>query len=101
MRTIDWVDDAIELIDQTALPAELRILRITAVDDLITAIRTLSVRGAPAIGVAGALGVALAVREFAGDASTVARAVRKVETARPTAVNLARGARRAAAKLAD
>jgi len=101
MRTIDWVDDAIELVDQTALPADVRVLRISAVDDLITAIQSLSVRGAPALGVAGAFGVALAARQFASDAEGLAEAVRRIESARPTAVNLARGARRAAAHLAD
>ncbi|GGQ44200.1 S-methyl-5-thioribose-1-phosphate isomerase [Couchioplanes azureus] len=101
MRTIDWVDGAVELIDQTALPGELKVLRVTAVAELIAAIRSLAVRGAPALGVAGAFGVALAAREFAGDAEGLARAVRAVEVARPTAVNLARGARRAAARLGD
>jgi methylthioribose-1-phosphate isomerase len=99
MRTIDWVGEAVELIDQTALPGEVRILRITAVDDLVAAIQSLSVRGAPALGVAGAFGVALAARQFAADPAALADAVRKVENARPTAVNLARGARRAAALL--
>ena len=99
MRTIDWVGDGIELIDQTALPAEVRILRITAVADLIAAIQSLSVRGAPALGVAGAFGVALAAREFASDPSSLADAVRRIEGARPTAVNLGRGARRAAGRL--
>jgi len=95
MRTIDWADDAIVIIDQTALPGEERLLRLTAVDDLIAAIRSLAVRGAPALGVAGALGVALAVRTDA------AHRITDIETARPTAVNLARGARRAAAVLAE
>src|ERR1700759_3180141 len=101
MRTIDWIDDRIELIDQTALPAEVRMLRIEKVADLGAAIRSLAVRGAPALGVAGAFGVALAAREFAGDAEGLAQAVRDVERARPTAVNLARGARRGAARLGD
>jgi methylthioribose-1-phosphate isomerase len=101
MRTIDWVDDAVELIDQTALPGELRMIRVTEVDPLVAAIRSLAVRGAPALGVAGAFGVALAARQFAGDAAGLAAAVHKVETARPTAVNLARGARRAAALLPE
>ncbi|MFI7596662.1 S-methyl-5-thioribose-1-phosphate isomerase [Actinoplanes sp. NPDC049681] len=101
MRTIDWVDGAVELIDQTVLPGELRMLRATTVAELVRAIQTLAVRGAPALGVAGAFGVALAAREFAGDAEGLARAVRDVEVARPTAVNLARGARRAAARLSD
>ncbi|OJF09801.1 S-methyl-5-thioribose-1-phosphate isomerase [Couchioplanes caeruleus] len=99
MRTIDWVDGAVELVDQTALPGELIMQRITAVADLVAAIQSLAVRGAPALGVAGAFGVALAAREFAGDPEGLARAVRAVEVARPTAVNLARGARRAAARL--
>ncbi|MEU4218683.1 S-methyl-5-thioribose-1-phosphate isomerase [Actinoplanes sp. NPDC026623] len=99
MRTIDWADDAIEIIDQTALPDEVRVLRLTTVADLVAAIRSLAVRGAPALGVAGAFGVALAARQFAGDDAARADAVRLVERARPTAVNLARGARRAAARL--
>src|SRR4051812_42354542 len=99
MRTIDWADGAVQLIDQTALPAELRVLRVTDVDELVAAIRSLAVRGAPALGVAGAFGVALAARQFAADPAGLADAVRRVETARPTAVNLARGARRAAARL--
>jgi methylthioribose-1-phosphate isomerase len=99
MRTIDWADDAIEIIDQTALPGELRVLRLATVADLVAAIRSLAVRGAPALGVAGAFGVALAARQFAGDEAALADAVRAVEHARPTAVNLARGARRAAALL--
>ena len=100
MRTIDWAGDAIEIIDQTALPGEVRILRLTTVADLVAAIRSLAVRGAPALGVAGAFGVALAARQFAGDEGARADAVLLVERARPTAVNLARGARRAAARLA-
>ncbi|AGZ46639.1 S-methyl-5-thioribose-1-phosphate isomerase [Actinoplanes friuliensis] len=97
MRTIDWADGAIEIIDQTALPGELRILKLTEVADLVAAIRSLAVRGAPALGVAGAFGVALAARQFTGDERGLADAVHAVEHARPTAVNLARGARRVAA----
>ncbi|MFI7543132.1 S-methyl-5-thioribose-1-phosphate isomerase [Actinoplanes sp. NPDC049599] len=100
MRTIDWADGAIEIIDQTALPGEVRVLRLTTVAELVAAIRSLAVRGAPALGVAGAFGVALAARQFAADPGARADAVRLVEHARPTAVNLARGARRAAARLA-
>ena len=66
MRTIDWVDGRIIAIDQTLLPHELTTLRIDTVDELIDAIRRLAVRGAPALGVAGALGVALAARATAG-----------------------------------
>ncbi|MET0425867.1 MAG: S-methyl-5-thioribose-1-phosphate isomerase, partial [Actinoplanes sp.] len=96
MRTIDWVDGAVEIIDQTVLPKELRILRLHTVPELIAAIQSLAVRGAPALGVAGAFGVALAARVHADDPAALAAAVHRVENARPTAVNLARGARRAA-----
>ena len=99
MRTIDWVDGAVEIIDQTALPGELRILRLHTVPELVAAIQSLAVRGAPALGVAGAFGVALAARVHADDPAALAGAVGRVENARPTAVNLARGARRAAALL--
>ena len=60
-RTIDWVDGAVELIDQTRLPDELVVLRVEDVPTLVEAIRRLAVRGAPAIGVAGAFGVVLAL----------------------------------------
>ena len=101
MRTIDWVDGAVEIIDQTALPGKLDVLRLTTVEQLVDAIQRLAVRGAPALGVAGAFGVALAARQHAGDAQALRQGVLQVETARPTAVNLARGARRAAALLAS
>lgn len=100
MRTIDWVDGAVEIIDQTALPERLVTRRLTSVPELIEAVRTLAVRGAPALGVAGALGVALAAREH-GPGADRERAVREVAAARPTAVNLAAGAERAAARLSD
>ena len=58
-----WRDGRIEALDQTALPHQVRVLRITTVDELIEAITTLAVRGAPVLGAAGALGVALAVRQ--------------------------------------
>ncbi|MEV4343709.1 S-methyl-5-thioribose-1-phosphate isomerase [Actinoplanes sp. NPDC049596] len=99
MRTIDWVDGAIEIIDQTALPGELRILRLHTVGELVAAIQSLAVRGAPALGVAGAFGVALAAKVHADDPAALALAVERVSAARPTAVNLARGAQRAARRL--
>ena len=101
MRTIDWVDGAVEIVDQTALPLQTRMLRLSTVDDLVDAVRRLAVRGAPALGVAGAMGVALAAREYAGDERALVEAVRRLRTARPTAVNLARGVDRAAAVLAQ
>src|SRR5262249_61261762 len=101
VRTIDWVDGAVEIIDQTVLPGTTGVLRLTTVEELVAAVRRLAVRGAPAIGVAGALGVALAARQFADDKDGLAAAVRHIENARPTAVNLARGTRRAPRRVPD
>lgn len=98
MRTIDWVDGLPLIVDQTVLPDEVRLLPLPTVDALIEAIERLAVRGAPALGVAGAMGVALAAR--AGD-GTVEDAVRRIRAARPTAVNLATGVDRAAARLSE
>ena len=90
-RTIDWLGDHAVIIDQTLLPGELRLLVVNTVDDMIDAIQRLAVRGAPAIGVAGALGVAIAaiVAERDGyDASWVHSQADRIAVARPTAVNL-------------
>ena len=97
--TITWADGALLIIDQRALPHDLRLLRITAVDELIEAIKTLAIRGAPALGVSGAFGVALAAIAHAGDDEKVTLEATRVATARPTAVNLAWGVQRALAML--
>jgi S-methyl-5-thioribose-1-phosphate isomerase len=83
VRTIDWQDGHIVAIDQTRLPSEQVVLQIRTVDELIDAIRRLAIRGAPALGAAGALGVVLA----RGDPELAQR----LKAARPTAVNLAWG----------
>lgn len=99
MRTIDWVDGAVEIIDQTRLPDRLQVLRLSTVDELVDAVRRLAVRGAPALGVAGALGVVLATRQYPDEPDRQAAALQTVRTARPTAVNLALGVRRAAGRI--
>lgn len=99
MRTIDWVDGCPLIVDQTVLPDEVRFLSLSTVDLLIDAIRRLAIRGAPALGVAGAMGVALAARLGNELGIDVDDAVRRVRAARPTAVNLAWGVDRAAAYL--
>jgi methylthioribose-1-phosphate isomerase len=88
-----WRDGYIEALDQTALPHQVRTLRITTVDQLVEAITTLAVRGAPVLGAAGALGVALAVRQGGRegwDAARLDAEVKRIADARPTAVNLRR-----------
>ena len=97
LRTLDWVDGAVEMVDQTALPGQYRVLRIDSVPGMVAAIQRLSVRGAPAIGVAGAFGVALAVRAHGPSGPAFDEAVVALREARPTAVNLARMVDRAAA----
>ncbi|MFT4231792.1 MAG: S-methyl-5-thioribose-1-phosphate isomerase [Leucobacter sp.] len=106
MRTIDWVDGAIELIDQTVLPHRLEVLRVTELPELIDDIQRLAVRGAPALGVAGAMGVALiaaAVDAANGDEELDRDEVRRqsalLREARPTAVNLSWGVDRALTRL--
>lgn len=96
-RTIDWVGDHAVIIDQTRLPGELTMLRIDTVDAMIDSIQRLAVRGAPAIGVAGALGVAIASLQadaLGHDRSWVANEADRLSVARPTAVNLVWGVNR-------
>ena len=96
-RTIDWADDHAVIIDQTLLPGELVLRRIDTVDAMIDAIKRLAVRGAPAIGVAGALGVALASQQADAEGHNrewVQGEADRLSVARPTAVNLAWGVNR-------
>ncbi|MFI5955734.1 S-methyl-5-thioribose-1-phosphate isomerase [Cryptosporangium sp. NPDC051539] len=83
--------------DQTALPDVERLLRLETVEEVVDAIQRLAVRGAPAIGVAGGLGVALAAFTL----SDLSAAVTALREARPTAVNLARAVDRVAAVLVN
>lgn len=92
-KTIEWKKGELILIDQRKLPMEETYLYCRDVDDVATAIRDMAVRGAPAIGVAAAFGLALAAR--ASEATAFAEFLRDLETAsdalratRPTAVNL-------------
>jgi len=91
--TIQWCDGVVRLIDQRRLPEELVFLDATTVDELCEAIRTLAVRGAPALGAAGAMGVALA----ASRGEDLVEAAGRIVATRPTAVNLRWGAERALA----
>lgn len=101
MRTIDWDDEnnQIILIDQTRLPEEEAVIECRDLGCLADAIKTLKVRGAPALGAAGAFGVALAAAKGSGE--TVAGVRRDLTMAgnmlaktRPTAVNLEWGIQR-------
>ena len=98
-RTLEWDDGTIVTIDQVLLPHEESWLRISSLDDLITAIKRLSIRGAPALGGAGALGVALLARAHPADPDRVRAEAERLASARPTAVNLRWGVERALARL--
>ncbi|WP_433337289.1 S-methyl-5-thioribose-1-phosphate isomerase [Spirillospora sp. CA-294931] len=94
VRTVEWTGDALRLIDQTLLPGRLEFIDVRDVATLIDAIARLAVRGAPALGVTGAFGVAVALSEAARegwDDTRTDKAIARIRHARPTAVNLAWG----------
>jgi methylthioribose-1-phosphate isomerase len=101
LRTIEWVGvkpgarlpGRVRMIDQTRLPGKLVYLETDSLQKIWTAIKTLQVRGAPAIGIAAAMGVVVAVqkskaRTGAELVAEVERAADHLATSRPTAVNL-------------
>jgi len=96
LKTVEWKDNSVVMIDQTKLPTELVYVKYTDYNDVAFAIKNLIVRGAPAIGVSGAFGLALAALQ--SNATTKDQFLTDLEKARhilyetrPTAVNLAWG----------
>ena len=86
-NAVAWDGDAVLYLDQRLLPHEARHVRARTLDEIEAAIKTLAVRGAPAIGVFGAYGVALMRDQLSSDDEFRAAAAR-IRDARPTAVNL-------------
>ncbi len=84
MRTMEWEDNRLKLIDQTKLPDELTYVYCENYHAVIVAIRDMIVRGAPAIGVAAGFGMALAYL----DGEDLDKAADEIKAARPTAINL-------------
>ncbi|WP_280298513.1 S-methyl-5-thioribose-1-phosphate isomerase [Nocardia neocaledoniensis] len=128
--SLTWDDGALVTIDQRGLPHEVRQLRLGTVDEIIEAITTLAIRGAPAIGIAGAFGVVIATRAHttgvdvdappagrpgaiaaqdggaaaAGpviDVAAVQAEADRIAAARPTAVNLAWAVERVRTRIAE
>ncbi len=90
--TIEWTDAGIRILDQTRLPAEEKTLELRDLESICEAIASLRVRGAPAIGIAGAYGVAWMARQATGERrfdEHIEAAAQTLRTVRPTAVNLA------------
>ena len=105
VRPIHWTGKSLELLDQRKLPFATEYLCCRDVDEVADAIRSLAVRGAPAIGIAAAWGVVLAARTIDAASATEAMqalepAFQRLNAARPTAVNLAWALARMRAALA-
>ncbi|HEX5411766.1 MAG TPA: S-methyl-5-thioribose-1-phosphate isomerase [Terriglobia bacterium] len=105
-KTIEWTSDGVRMIDQTLLPGEEIYRTYRTYQEVAKAIRSMVIRGAPAIGVAAAMGVALGVKnsratsltEFRNEFETIADTISKT---RPTAVNLFWAVKRMRAKFED
>src|SRR5829696_9590384 len=103
---VGWRDGRLEIVDQTLLPERLVVRQLASVAEVVDALGLLAVRGAPAIGVAGAFGVVLGLAEagpprpgpegLATARADLERAAATLEVARPTAVNLRWAVRRVA-----
>lgn len=92
-QSISWQDDQLSIIDQTQLPAKEETIELNTAEDVWEAIKQLKVRGAPAIGITGAYGLYLAVRNLNTDnfdefLEASIKAADYLNTSRPTAVNL-------------
>ncbi len=97
--TISWDKDSILLVDQTKLPAKYTFIRIKNTSELLQAIRELKIRGAPALAVAGAYGIALAARQIVAPnivafKDKAREAAESILETRPTAINLFYGVER-------
>jgi methylthioribose-1-phosphate isomerase len=93
IETISWQGDHVRMIDQTRLPAELVEIEIRTVPEMVEAIRALRIRGAPAIGIAAAMGLVAALQPLRDEEpeafhAALEAAAGELAGARPTAVNL-------------
>jgi len=93
LKTLEWKNNGIKIIDQTKLPADFRYLYLKDLKSLWQAIKELKVRGAPAIGAAAALGVYLGVKDFRKNdfvsfQKELDRVIAYLASSRPTARNL-------------
>jgi methylthioribose-1-phosphate isomerase len=99
VQAIEWAGEKLRLLDQTKLPVETTVFEADRYQDVIRAVKEMRVRGAPALGVVAAYGVAMAARDIPrgerGSFLTRLKAAgREIESARPTAVNMTWAVRR-------
>jgi methylthioribose-1-phosphate isomerase len=99
-RSITWHRGKPRVLDQRLLPGRVGFIDCATVDELCDAITTLAIRGAPALGAAGAYGVALAARTCS-DSDSVRKGAEQIASARPTAVNLRWGVEQGLAAYED
>ena len=93
IKTVEWTDDGVRMIDQRLLPTEEKYLMLRSCEEVADAIKTMVVRGAPAIGVSAAMGIALGTKQAVGtDATDLEQDFDYfcdvMSRTRPTAVNL-------------
>src|SRR5262244_1794898 len=93
IQTLEWTDHGVRFIDQTKLPTEEVYVNCTTHQQVADVITTMVVRGAPAIGVAAAMGIALGVQNSSADNSAELKRdfdaiCQTIHQTRPTAVNL-------------
>lgn len=102
-RTLYWDEEGLVLLDQTRLPVEVQYERQESLEQVWDSIKKLKVRGAPALGVAGAYGLLYGVRQLMGGSrhdfiSALKKSAAYLNTSRPTAVNLSWALRRMVAR---
>ncbi len=103
-RTYDplsWRDGTVRYLDQVLLPHTVSYSETSRYEDIVGAIRCLSIRGAPLIGIAGAYAVVLVARQHPDDRSAFVHAVEQIANARPTAANLRYAVDRLLRRLGD
>src|SRR5436190_15797788 len=105
LPTIDWQGDTIVMVDQRKLPGQELYVRCRNAQEVARAIRTMVIRGAPAIGVAAAMGLALGMRKSAAKgtrqfAVEFQKSCEMMAATRPTAVNLLWASERTKAEFA-
>ena len=98
MKSIEWANGKVRLLDQTRLPIDQVVLEIDDYRDMVEAIRSLRIRGAPALGVAAAYGIvlgalAITTADRNGFLMELERVIEEIVASRPTAVNISESRR--------